>query len=474
VKKSDELSIRPTFHQEEQGVTRKSGRLLLTLLAALLLPALLAREARACSCGGSGAPCQEYWQTDAVFVGAVVGESKFVVEEAGYKHTMRLVRLAVEQPLRGVEAAEVEVATGWGGGDCGYEFHRGMRYVVYADRDEKDGRLFTSMCTRTRLLAEADEDLAFVRGLGAAEPTGAVFGEVHRRNYFWKEGDLTYKPVAGAEVTIEGADASRDLKTDADGLFRAEGLAPGKYRVTMKVPPGLFYETAEGEKRTIVKDVELAARGCAQAGFYLESDTRVSGRVLEASGKPAVNIPIQMRGASPASSNGNTFLYAKTDAEGRFEFKAVPPGEYLLGVRVLGSLGQPLPYPRTYFPGTPSRDAAGVVKVKEGERLGDLEMRLPAPLDEYEVTGTVVYEDGRAAPGASVYVSQVEDDRTGDNKSVQADERGRFTVKVYDGLNYRMSAYPPHATGPAPQSPWIDVPPRGARPVRLVLPVLKK
>ncbi|HWW75597.1 MAG TPA: carboxypeptidase-like regulatory domain-containing protein, partial [Pyrinomonadaceae bacterium] len=99
---------------------------------------------------------------------------------------------------------------------------------------------------------------------------------------------------------------------------------------------------------------------------------------------------------------------------------------------------------------------------------------LPARLEEYEVTGEVVYEDGTPAPGASVYVNQVEDDRTGDSRNAQADERGRFTVKVYEGLSYKMSAYPRGATGPAAQSPWVDVPPRGARPVRLVLPVLKK
>jgi 5-hydroxyisourate hydrolase-like protein (transthyretin family) len=463
-------------------VTRKFGRLLMVALA-LLLPALLAREARACSCAfGGGAVCQEYWRTDVVFVGAVVGESKFTVEEGSYKHTMRLVRLSVEQPLRGIEASEVEVATGWGGGDCGYQFKRGERYVVYADRGEKDGRLYTGICTRTRTLAEGEEDLAFVRGLGAAEPTGTVFGQVFKRNYEWKEGESWRKPVADVEVTVEGGDAggeskadAREFKTDSQGRFRAEGLSPGKYKVTMKVPPGLIWGGGKGEdKPTLVHEVEVAARGCAQSDFYLESDTRISGRVLDSFGHPLANFPVQLRGAPSDTRNLNHFGYEKTDAEGRFEFRAVPPGEYLLGVRILGTLGENVPYPRTYFPGTPSRDAAGVVKVKEGERVGGLEMRLPPPLAEYEVTGTVVYEDGRPAPGASVYVNQMEEDRTGDFKNVQADERGHFSLKVYEGLSYKMSAYPRGATGPAPQSPWIDVPPPGALPVKLVLPVLKK
>ncbi|HJQ33085.1 MAG TPA: SpaA isopeptide-forming pilin-related protein [Pyrinomonadaceae bacterium] len=456
-------------------------RLLVLLTLALALPALVAREARACTCAGSRAPCQAYWEADAVFVGEVVGESK-VTEggEAPDGYWMRLVRFAVEQPMRGVEGAEAEVVTGQGGGDCGYPFKRGVRYVVYAYRGDKDGRLHTGICMRTRPLAEADEDLAFARGLNTAEPAATVFGAVFRRNYEPKEGESWRRPVADAELTIEDAGReskadSQELKTDAEGRFRVSGLAPGKYRVTLKVPPGLFYEDGSGEKRTVVRDVEVTARGCAEAEFNLESDTRVAGRVLEASGRPAANLRLQMRGAPSDARRTNAFLYAETDAEGRFEFRAVPPGEYLLGLRILSSVGKEyLPYPRTYFPGTPSEQEAAVIKVREGQHLGGLEMRLPERLEEYEVAGEVVWEDGRPAPGASVNVQEGEDRRTGDTLYVRADDRGHFALKVFDGLSYKISAYARDTNGAAAQSPWVEVPPRGARPVRLVIPIKKQ
>jgi 5-hydroxyisourate hydrolase-like protein (transthyretin family) len=367
------------------------------------------------------------------------------------------------------------VVTGLGGGDCGYGFKQGGQYLVYAHRNDKDKRLYTGICSRTRPLAEAADDLAFIRSLATAEPTGIIFGEVAKRNYEWKEGEDWRKAIADAELTIEGEEARYELKSNAQGEFRIEGLAPGAYKVKLKIPPGLaklnskseFVETAESE-------VKVSARGCAQTGFWLDSDTRVSGHVIDASARPVTNLKLDMRGAPSDRKNTNTFLSAQTDAEGRFEFKLVPPGDYLLGVRLLSSSGDELPpYPRTYYPGVTTKAQAGVVSVKEGEQLRDLELRLPPRLAEYSVDGFVVWEDGRPAPGVSIYLSLQEEGELSAFKSIRADERGRFTVKVYEGLSYKVSAYPQGATGAAPQSKWMEVPPPGAPPMKLVLPIIR-
>lgn len=47
---------------------------------------------------------------------------------------LRRVQLKVEEPFKGVAARNVVLYTGWGGGDCGYMFGRGARYLVYARR----------------------------------------------------------------------------------------------------------------------------------------------------------------------------------------------------------------------------------------------------------------------------------------------------------------------------------------------------
>ena len=77
-----------------------------------------------------------------------------------------VVRLRVERTWKGVRAGEVSIATGRGGGDCGYGFEAGERYLVYA-YGSAGGQLGTNICQRTRRLADAKEDL---KVLGRGRP----------------------------------------------------------------------------------------------------------------------------------------------------------------------------------------------------------------------------------------------------------------------------------------------------------------
>jgi 5-hydroxyisourate hydrolase-like protein (transthyretin family) len=443
---------------------------LLVFLAAVLL---ISSSAFACSCQfGGGAPCQDFWQADAVFSGTAVSSGKINVVEGGFKSDMRLLRFTVDQPFRGMQAAEVEVLTGWGGGDCGYEFKVGQRYLVYAYRDEKDNRLTTSICTRTRLVTEADDDLTFIRALPASGNNGLIFGTVGKRNHHWKEGEQWYKPVAGVEMVIEGEGTQYQAQSDADGKFRVEKVLPGKYVVKLKLPPGLIRPSGKDESgMTAENEIEVAAHGCAKTEFYLESDTRVRGRVLDAKGNPVASMQLNLRGAGADQKNVNVFLYATTDADGNFEFKIVPPGDYWLGYHLLNSaLQEGQPYGRTYLPGVMSKALATTVSVKEGQSLTGLTLQLPPPLSQRTVTGVVVWSDGQPAKGASIYLNLIEEGQMSSFWSTQPDENGRFTLKLYEGLQYKVSAYRQDGRGQNAQSEWIDIPITLDQPLRLVLP----
>jgi protocatechuate 3,4-dioxygenase beta subunit len=387
------------------------------------------------------------------------------------------VRLTVDQPIRGMQSADVEVITGWGGGDCGYGFKLGQRYLVYAYREEGGKRLSTGICTRTRLLTEADDDFAFFRTVPTSNANGLVFGTVGKRNHEWKEGEKWYKPVADAELTIEGEGRQYQAQSDSQGNFRVENVVPGKYLVKLKLPPGLIRNSlVKDEGATIVEnEIEVAAHGCAESEFYLESDTRVRGRVVDVNGNPVAKMQLDMRGAASDKRNINTFLNAVTDTDGYFEFKIVPPGDYWLGYHLLRMPFQEgQPYTRTYLPGVPSKALATVLTVKEGELLTGLTLQLPPPLTQRTLTGLVVWPDGQPVAGASVYVSLNEDGDMSEFTGTTTDQKGLFALKLYEGLQYRVSAYLKGTGSKYWQTEFTEIPMTLDQPLRLVLPAMPR
>jgi hypothetical protein len=109
-------------------------------LAVLCLVALCSRNAGACTCDAIGPPCQNAFRVDAVFLGTVRAMTTLGTADSPFPR--RLVVFAIERAFRGVQDATVEVTTGMGGGDCGYEFKDRERYVVYAHRTS-DGSALT-------------------------------------------------------------------------------------------------------------------------------------------------------------------------------------------------------------------------------------------------------------------------------------------------------------------------------------------
>ena len=438
-------------------------RQLILVAITFSLIGIFSQTAEACMCVGGQAPCEDFWKADAVFSGTVISSSQISVMEAGYKSTRRQVRLTIEESFRGISGIEADVLTGFGETDCGFAFKQGQRYLVYANRYPTSGHLSTSTCSRTRLLTDATDDLAYFRSLPTAEPTGTIFGKVIKRNFERKENAPWFLPVSDAELTIEGQAQTHELHSDADGNFRVARLKPGKYKVRLKLPQGL---TTEG---SLENEIEVPRFGCAETGFYLQSDTRVRGRVVDSSGSPVASLSLSMRGAF-AQNNANVFLNAITDADGRFEFKAVPPGDYFLGFRILMSQNEMSPYPRTYYPGVPLRTQATVISVREDAGVKDLEMRMPPALETYEVEGTVVWPDGRPVPKASIYLSLSEEGDFASLSSPPTDENGRFTLKLFEGLSYKISAFLSRPNQRGIQSPWTDVPTKnGPRSIKIVL-----
>lgn len=219
------------------------------LIAALAIasPAgsMPAASSAACTCMSPKRPvCEVWWQTSAIFVGRVT-RVRTVQDDAAEGHRVRKVAtVRVAENLEGLprREREVEVRTGSGGGDCGFNFEADRSYLIYAARSAISGQLETGICSRTAPVEEAEADLAYLRGRQEAPQVVSLYGLVYRDRQTAEFGRDTEQPLdpggplAGLEVVLHGEGVDLTTITDEEGWYEYEGLAVGAYELGLRGP----------------------------------------------------------------------------------------------------------------------------------------------------------------------------------------------------------------------------------------------
>lgn len=229
---------------------RYAMRPILLLLAAALTasaspaPPTPAGAARCTCISPKRPPCEVWWQTSAIFVGRVTRMRTVTDEtEDGQERQSQIVTLRVQERWQGVEGErDVEVRTGAGGGDCGFDFRRDGVYLVYANASVLSGRLETGICSRTSPVEEAEVDLAYLRSLDDAEETISLYGMVYRERQtvpFGEEPDGPLDPggpLPDVRVQLRGDEMSVSTRSDSEGWYEIEGLPEGTYDIHLEGP----------------------------------------------------------------------------------------------------------------------------------------------------------------------------------------------------------------------------------------------
>ena len=154
------------------------------MLAVLfLITAMTPVAAHACSCVSPGTVEQEKAQSTRVFLGRVTAiEERTPQMDKGWLTVIaewitrffgaeapptdrdfpyKRVIFTVTETFKGIAAEEIELATGTGGGDCGYPFVTGEEYVVYAHG--KEDALGAGICSLTGPASDPKSGLAALR-----------------------------------------------------------------------------------------------------------------------------------------------------------------------------------------------------------------------------------------------------------------------------------------------------------------------
>jgi hypothetical protein len=301
---------------------------------------------------------------DAVFAGTVRSVVEIDHDEYGQPYGSLLVTVDVERAFVSAAPGPLELITGRGGGDCGYKFAVGQRYLIYADKTPI-GQWSASICSRTRPLEKAQEDLQYLSTVPAGGLGARVFGRIHhwQRDPF-EEQTVDYGPLEGLVVNVSGAGFSRDAVTDRHGRYEIAGLPLGGSTLTVAAPHGF-------DSRGLQRELDLRdTRACNERNFELSYAASASGSVIDAAGRALAGIRVEAVAAELAGHRPPPYQEpAITNERGAFEFDKLPPGIYVFGVNLTQPLyGRATQGPAVFLPGVAVASDATVIELRPGDR----------------------------------------------------------------------------------------------------------
>jgi hypothetical protein len=123
-------------------------------------------DAGACSCAPPKPLSEAFKDAGLVFVGKVtaIEPRKAGTTPLGPEFSPKTIRFTLTEVFRGTELKEIELYSRGGGSPaCEYTFREGQEYLVYANKRGDGPGWETSICTRTKQVRFAGEDLTVLR-----------------------------------------------------------------------------------------------------------------------------------------------------------------------------------------------------------------------------------------------------------------------------------------------------------------------
>jgi hypothetical protein len=237
----------------------------------------------------------------------------------------------------------------------------------------------------------AQEEIPKIQPAGGLNITGVVRNEAGM-------------PVDGAEIKIL-PDEIRDLRLYAEGKFEINWQPRSS-----KENQSCYYLAVRHKQKNLATVVEIN-KDTDTLDVILRPGGILTGKVVDSAGKGIEKAVVLMKLKSSNGMEVHTGFFARTDAEGRFDIRALPPEHaYILTARIRG-------YGMTHVEVNSddvrdNRIDAGPIVLARGK---------------FTVSGVVVDANGKPVANAGVFCTGK--DQVGMNSRTDAD--GKFTV---DGI----------------------------------------
>lgn len=390
-----------------------------------------------------------YWSSATVFTGQV--------ESIETSDREMVAKFTVEKVYRGALGNQVDIRTEV---RHGYFFQKDERYFVYSGMKGKDGRLYVDMCSPTRSLASAGEDIEFAEDVAAGKRGTRIHGWVFEyRPKLWTLRNN--EPAAGIKVTIKGPDGRESTTvTDEKGRYVFKELADGAYEVRAETPAGTH--EVKRPRNYLRDDRVYIGNGppdniLSRSPFYRHWDGKsfmftsagsVRVRIGTVNGKPVPRQSVELLAIDDKGKAQSSYTYPDFGdlKRGEFVFDLVAPGKYLVAINPNGChTPANIQLGRLFYPGVANEENARVITVRENEVVSLKEVfKPPPPLKERWMSGVVQLPDGTPVANATVFKFQkgiIFSTCVSTQSEVQTDAAGRFRLKGYEPYEYFIRAY---------------------------------
>lgn len=396
----------------------------------------------ACSCLKERSVCESVGETDVVFVGKVIGGKQKTYSNGQISETWTVgeIHFQVEEGFLGVQKGnQITIRSGTGGGDCGYWFKSGETYLVYSWGDNKKG-FFTNICTRTRPIIEAKEDLISLRDLASKNSGAKLSGEIREEIGLDDYTLQNTKPSKGINILLQPTLRKGKVykaKTDADGKFEISGIPAGKFNVR-----ALFSQNKKLNKWSQT-EIKSNGFGCLTQWAVIENKNELKGKVIDSEGKPVTDAYTVL---ISADSDFSIIPKSKiprdsvdSDKNGSFTYTGIPAGRYFLAVNyTFPPNDKGSEYPTTFYPKGNNPMQAKPIIIGESDKISRIIFQLPSKTAEIRVSGRVLWTDGEPVKTFRVRIIDIVYGDECWSCSPLTNDNGEFQFTGYEGRKYRI------------------------------------